>query len=43
MEKYIDSNTEKRMNAANDLEKDFFKLMINFLYGKRKIYKKESM
>ena len=23
MEKYIDFNTEKRMNAANDSEKDF--------------------
>ena len=34
MKKYIDFNTEKRMNAANDFEKDFFKLMINFGYGK---------
>ena len=25
MEKYIDSNTKKIMNAANDFEKDFFK------------------
>ena len=24
MEKYIDFNTEKRMNATNDFEKDFF-------------------
>ena len=24
MKKYIDFNTEKRMNAANDFEKDFF-------------------
>ena len=23
------------MNAANDFEKGFFKLMINYLYGKR--------
>ena len=29
MKKYIDFNTQKRMNAANDFEKDFFKLMIN--------------
>ena len=34
MKKYIDFNTEKRMNAANDFEKDFFKLMINSVYGK---------
>ena len=34
MKKYIDFNTEKRANAANDFEKDFFKLMINSVYGK---------
>ena len=34
MKKYIDFNTEKRMNAANDFGKDFFKLMINSVYGK---------
>ena len=34
MKKYIDFNTEKRMNAANDFEKDFSKLMINSVYGK---------
>ena len=34
MKKYIDFNTEKRMNAVNDFEKDFFKLMINSVYGK---------
>ena len=34
IKKYIDFNTEKRMNAANDFEKDFFKLMINSVYGK---------
>ena len=34
MKKYIDFNTEKRMNAANDFEKDFFKLMINSVHGK---------
>ena len=34
MQKYIDFNTKKRMNAANDFEKDFFKLMINSVYGK---------
>ena len=34
MKKYIDFNTEKRTNAANDFEKDFFKLIINSVYGK---------
>ena len=34
MKKYIDFNTEKRKNAANDFEKDFFKFMINSVYGK---------
>ena len=34
MKKYIDFNTKKRMNATNDSEKDFFKLMINYVYGK---------
>ena len=41
IKKYIDFNTEKRMNATNDSEKDCFKLMINFVYGKKwKIYEK---
>ena len=34
MKKYIGFNTKKRMNAANDFEEDFFKLMINSVYGK---------
>ena len=34
MKKYIDFNTEKRKNATDDFEKDFFKLMINSVYGK---------
>ena len=33
MKKYIDFNTEKRKNAANDFDKDFFKKMINCIYG----------
>ena len=34
MKEYIDFNTEKRMNAANDFEKYCFKLIINSVYGK---------
>ena len=34
MKKYIDFNTKKRKNAANDFEKDCFKLMINSAYEK---------
>ena len=34
MKKYIDFNIKKRKNASNDFEKDFFKLMINSVYGK---------
>ena len=34
MKKYIDFNTEKRTNAANSFEKDFFKLIINSVYGR---------
>ena len=33
MKGYIDFNTEKRKSAANNFEKDFFKLMINSVYG----------
>ena len=33
MKKYIEFNTEKRTNAAKSFE-DFFKLMINSVYGK---------
>ena len=34
MKKHIDFNIEKGVNAANDFEKDFFKLMINSVYRK---------
>ena len=39
MTNHIDFNTEKRMNAANGFEKDFFKLMKK----RRKIDEKESL
>ena len=36
-------NTEKRIHAANDFEKDFFKSMTNSVHEKQwKIYEKES-
>ena len=34
MEEYIEFNTEKRKNAVSDFEKQFFRLMINSVYGK---------
>ena len=44
MKKYIDFNTEKRMNAANNFEKDFFKINDQFCLWKNNggIYEKES-
>ena len=34
MKNYIDFNTKKKMNAANDFEEGFFKLMINSVFRK---------
>ena len=34
MKRFIDFNTKKSMNATNDFEKYFFKLIINSVYGK---------
>ena len=34
MKKYVNFNTERNTNAANGFEKDYFKLMINSVYGK---------
>ena len=34
LEKYIKFNTQKRNQAVNDFEKDFYKLLNNAFYGK---------
>ena len=34
LKKYIDFNTNKKKNAVNSFEKEFFKLMNNSIYDK---------
>ena len=34
MKAYIEFNTQKRIEATNESDKNFFKLMINSAYGK---------
>ena len=34
LKKYIEFNTETRKNAVSEFEKNFFKLLINYIYGK---------
>ena len=34
MNKYIDFNTKKRLNAFNNFENNFFKLIVNSFYQK---------
>ena len=44
LKEYIEFNTEKRKNAVSEFEKDFFKLLINCIYGKSmEILGKESL
>ena len=34
LKKFVGFNTDKRKNASNNFEKDFFKLMVNSVFGK---------
>ena len=43
LKKFVDFNTDKRKNASNNFEKDFFKQMINSAFGKTMLNPKKRM
>ena len=43
MKIHIAFSTEKKLNATNCFEKDFFKLMINSVYGEIGKFKKKNL
>ena len=43
LKKFVDFNTDKRKNASNNFEKDFFKQMINSAFGKTMLNPRKRM